>query len=140
MAEQFAQEFEAMIDTGFTGFLSIPLTAAFPLALTLYGTFTYQLADGSVSPKLLGWGTVALEDEIAHGTIVLEPNGSGLLLGMDFLKRLDKALVVSKKGVVLIDEPGIAAPTGPEQPVPETTSAPANATPSAENTPSEPAT
>lgn len=76
MAEQFAQEFEAMIDTGFTGFLSMPLTAAFPLAITLFGTTSYTLADGSISPKLLGYGTVELEGEKAAGSIVLEPNSS----------------------------------------------------------------
>ena len=108
LAEQFAQEFEAMIDTGFTGFLSMPITAAFPLALTLFGTASYSLADGSVSPKLLGFGTVALEDETAAGTIVLEPMSSGLLLGMEFLRKLDKALVVGKNGVVLMDDPFVA--------------------------------
>src|SRR5437870_11037317 len=81
---QFAQEFEAMIDTGFTGFLSMPITAAFPVALTLFGTTTYTLADGSVSPKLLAFGSVELEDEAAHGPIVLEPNSSGLLLEWSF--------------------------------------------------------
>lgn len=106
LSEQFAQEFEAMIDTGFTGFLSMPLTAAFPLALTLFGTTTYTLADGSTSPKLLAYGTVELQGEQAQGSIVLEANSNGLLLGMEFLKGLNKALVLSpKNGVVLTDDP-----------------------------------
>ena len=105
LAEQFAQEFEAMIDTGFTGFLSMPLTAAFPLALTLFGTTSYTLADGSISPKLLGYGNVELSGERADGSIVLESKSTGLLLGMEFLKKLDKALLVSpKNGVVLLDD------------------------------------
>ena len=121
MAEQFAQEFEAMIDTGFTGFLSMPLTAAFPLALTLFGTTNYTLADGSTSPKLLGYGTVELDGEKAQGSIVLEANSSGLLLGMEFLKRLNKALLLSpKNGVVLTDDPDpdVPAPENPEPQIP----------------------
>jgi predicted aspartyl protease len=121
MAEQFAQEFEAMIDTGFTGFLSMPITAAFPLAVTLYGTTSYTLADGSVSPKLLGFGTVALETEVAHGTIVLEPNSTGLLLGMEFLKKLKKALFVGSAGVILVDDAPPTQPDTPTQNVPSAT-------------------
>jgi predicted aspartyl protease len=108
---QFAQEFDAAIDTGFTGFLSIPIASALPLALTLYGTGTYQLADGSQSTRMLGCGAVAVgpgqaDEETAHGIIVLEPNGAGLLLGMDFLRKLNKVLMVgSTLGVWLIDPP-----------------------------------
>ena len=121
LSEQFAQEFEAMIDTGFTGFLSMPLTAAFPLALTLFGTTSYTLADGSTSPKLLGYGAVELEGEKAQGSIVLEANSNGLLLGMEFLRGLNKALVLSpKNGVVLTDDPDPdpVTPTPPNPPAP----------------------
>lgn len=126
LARAFSHEFEAMIDTGFTGFLSIPISSAFPLGLTLYGTTTYTLADGSASPKLLGFGTVAIEagtagEEAAHGVIVLEANSSGLLLGMDFLHKLNKSLIVTKSGVWLIDEPASTTATtapAPKAPAP----------------------
>jgi len=93
-----------MIDTGFTGFLMMPLTESFELALTLYGTSSWTLADGSSQPKLLGFGTVILDDVHTHGVIVLEPNASRPLLGMEFLRRSKRALAVGSGGCLLIDE------------------------------------
>jgi hypothetical protein len=93
-----------MIDTGFTGFLMMPLTEAFELALTLYGTSNWTLADGSSQPKLLGYGTVVIEDIYTHGVIVLEPNTSRPLLGVEFLKKSKRALVVGSRGCGLVDE------------------------------------
>src|SRR4051812_21340427 len=80
------QEFEAMIDTGFTGFLLMPMLSAFPLGLTLLGTSDYTLADNSTSARLLASGTVTVEGEEVTGVIVLETNECGLLLGIDFLR------------------------------------------------------
>src|ERR1017187_10077262 len=98
------QEFEAMIVTGFTGFLMMPIMSACSLGLTLMGTSNYTLADGSTSAKLLALGTVLIEGEPTTGVIVLESNQCGLLLGMDFLRRAKRSLTVSEKGVVLVDE------------------------------------
>jgi predicted aspartyl protease len=104
-----AVEFDAMIDTGFTGFLMMSIVPAFPLGLTLLGSSSYTLADGSNSPKLTAYGTVTCQGESVGGVIVLEPNQCGLLLGMDFLRQARRALVVSEKGVLLIDEKIVAA-------------------------------
>jgi predicted aspartyl protease len=109
ISDQLSQEFEAMIDTGFTGFLMLPLVSAFPLGLTLMGTTNYTLADGSSSSKLLAIGTVVYEGEKSHGVIVLESKGGSPLLGMDFLRNCNKALLVSKSGVLLVDESDIVA-------------------------------
>jgi predicted aspartyl protease len=99
------QEFEVMIDTGFTGFLLMPIMSAFSLGLTLVGTGNYTLADNSTSPKLLAMGSVVVANEDpVHGVIVLEPNQCGLLLGMDFLTKARRSLMVSKLGVALVDE------------------------------------
>ena len=111
--EELKQEFEAMIDTGFTGFLSMPLVSALPLALTLSGTASYTLADGSQSPKLLATGVVEIGQgliEKVEGAIVLEgSNNASPLLGMEFLRKLERCLFVSKLGVVLWEEKELAA-------------------------------
>lgn len=106
LSDKFGQEFEAMIDTGFSGYLSLPLVRAFPLALTLFGTTQYELADGSMSPKLLAHGSIDHEGEITSGLIALESNANcGPLVGMEFLRQSKKMLLLGKGGVVLLDEP-----------------------------------
>jgi predicted aspartyl protease len=106
LAEAFAQEFEAMIDTGFSGYLSLPLVRAFPLALTLFGTTQYELADGSMSPKLIAHGSIDHEGEVTTGLIALEANANcGPLVGMEFLRQSKKMLLLGRGGVILLDEP-----------------------------------
>ena len=105
IAHELKQEFEAMIATGFTGFLLMPIMSAFPLGLTLLGTGNYTLANNSISAKLLASGSVVLgNEEPIQGIIVLEPNDCTILVGMDFLRQAKRCLTVSVKSVALIDE------------------------------------
>jgi predicted aspartyl protease len=127
LSNQFGQEFEAMIDTGFSGFLSLPLVRAFPLALTLFGTTQYELADGSMSPKLLAHGSIDHEGEITSGLIALESNANcGPLVGMEFLRQSKKMLLLGRGGVMLLDEPPESATTIKEPPEDPPESSPSN--------------
>jgi predicted aspartyl protease len=140
--EQNAQEFEGLLDTGFSGFLSIPLLKAFPCALILQGTASFTLADGAPRVYLVARGTVILGDERETGLVVLNNEATDVLIGMDFLRLFKKALFVSQHGVALLDESivqaGIRAaqqsslPTPPETPIPIAVqnSAPPDSTPS----------
>jgi predicted aspartyl protease len=105
ISDQFAREFDALIDTGFTGFLMLPLTAALPLGLTLYGTSTYTLADGDSSTNLIAVGTVEYEGQRTVGPISLENNVkcTDVLLGMDFIRQSKQVLVVGEAVGILID-------------------------------------
>ena|SRR5215813_3067117 len=89
------EEFEAIIDTGFTGFLAMPLLKAFPLGLILYGTTEVTLADGSASPKLTAKaGVTVTGGDLKIGVAVLEPTSTDILVGMDFLQKFERVLFV----------------------------------------------
>lgn len=88
------RKIECVIDTGFTGFLSIPMVQAFPIGLLLIGTIPVTLADGRVSYKLACLGEAYLGQERQIGTVLIEPSSDQALLGIDFLKKFNKRLVV----------------------------------------------
>lgn len=104
-ARQFSKEFDVVVDTGFSGFVSMPIIEAFPLGLILCGTTTTILADGSQSFKLTAVGTAFIEKEEQAGIILLNV-GSGpsdVLVGMEFLKTFRKTLFVHDQVVALLD-------------------------------------
>ena len=83
-----------LIDTGFTGFLSVPILQAFPIGLLLHSTVSVTLADGSTSSNLVCLGTAHLPGESQAGLIFIEAASSQVLLGLEFLKKFSKKLVI----------------------------------------------
>ena len=88
------QEFDVIIDTGFSGFLSMPLIQAFPLGLPLIGSTEVILADGSRAAKLTALGTATIQTESKVGVVILEANSSDILLGMEFFRSFGKVLML----------------------------------------------
>jgi len=86
--------FTAMVDTGFTGFLLLPIVSAFPVGLILHSTMPIQLADGSVQTKLTCLGQIRFEGQDKIGVVIIEYQNTEVLVGMDFLRRFQKQLIV----------------------------------------------
>ena len=100
---------EALIDTGFSGFISMPMEDAFLLALPLSCCTSSTLADGSTHDKLAAsvharlagkatWG------EATWGEAILEPNSSEYLVGLEFLRTFHLALVLTEREVLLFND------------------------------------
>lgn len=99
------QKFTAMMDTGFSGFLSLPILKAFPLGLILAGTMGITLADGSTHARLTALGRVDFDGKHEIGLILLEWQNTDILLGMDFLKKFGKSIMVDaiNTTVIIVD-------------------------------------
>jgi len=100
--------FEGIIDTGFTGFIQIPFEAALSLGINLspLSISRMTLANGAVERSWIKQLPVTIHDETVSGlcNIPQSPN-SPVLIGMDFLRKFERVLVVSsRKGVFLAHE------------------------------------
>lgn len=83
-----------LIDTGFTGFLSIPILQAFPIGLILATTMPVVFANGQTEDKLVCLGVAKVDGAENIGLILIETKGNQILLGMEFLKKFAFKLIV----------------------------------------------
>jgi len=97
-------EFEAIIDTGFSGFIQLPMQHAFSLKLPLEGTSSYVLADGSRGTSLTALAHTTFGGTTVLGVISLTPGSLDVLVGMDFLRRFKLGLIMTKSKITLSDD------------------------------------
>ena len=86
---------KAVVDTGFTGFVQVPIGVGIGTNLNLWGTQTYTLADGTTSKTLECVGKVKFLGKEMLGVISLAFTGNMALLGIVFLQELGMDMVVS---------------------------------------------
>ena len=94
-------KYTGIIDTGFTGFLQIPLSEAFSLGLPMEGTMRVSLADSTDRVLLTALAQVTFLDETKVGIVTLAPSTNEVLIGMDFLRQFRQTLMISE-GIVFL--------------------------------------
>ncbi len=76
---------EAQVDTGFSGELTLPMSAIERLGIESSGITTYRLGDGSLTPFDSYDATIRWADRVRHVTALVSENfpliGVGLLWG-----------------------------------------------------------
>jgi clan AA aspartic protease len=76
---------EGMLDTGFTGFLCLPIFLAVPLGLALTDTITSELADGTIVDDELVFAGQAEWDGIMMDIAITLTRSEDVLIGTAFL-------------------------------------------------------
>jgi predicted aspartyl protease len=97
-------EFEGIIDTGFNGFIQLPMQHAFSLKLPLEGTSSYILADGSRGTSLTALARTTVGDKSLMGVVILAPGAEDILVGMAFLRQFKLGILMTTGLIVLLDE------------------------------------
>jgi predicted aspartyl protease len=94
----------ALVDTGFSGVISLPVESARLMGLVAHATTFYTLANGQVSePVPLADGYACVEgDAFVPGLFSISENAS-VVVGMDFLARCGKVLIIAPNEVVIVD-------------------------------------
>lgn len=87
------RKINALVDSGFNGYLVIPFVEAFPLGLVLAGMQANTLADGSTSSHLVCKGQVCVDGKCIDTTIDIQ-QANIVLLGTKLLKELGKTFVL----------------------------------------------
>ncbi len=105
-----SKKINALVDSGFNGYLQIPFMEAFPLGLVLAGIQANTLADGSTSSHLVCKGQVCVDGRCIDTTIDIQ-QANIVLLGTKLLKELGKVFTLDAVTgrVEIADSPSLAS-------------------------------
>ena len=93
---------DAVIDTGFSGFVQIPAAVAHELGLSPRITTETQYPDGRVATVPLAWGRITLGSETSEGFIHIQRGSDETIVGIEFLTVFRKILVLSVVDAIVL--------------------------------------
>lgn len=85
-------EIDAIVDTGFNGYLKIPYITAFPLGLPLAGVESSTVSDGRTCENFICKGKVCIEGKCVDTSIDVSP-AEIIMIGTGLLYELKKKLI-----------------------------------------------
>jgi predicted aspartyl protease len=88
-----SKKMEAMVDSGFNGFLQIPAIEAFSLGLVLIGMDDTAVASGESVLHLVCIGNVCVDNVCVTTDIIVLPT-EVILIGTKLLKKLQKTFIL----------------------------------------------
>ncbi len=94
---------DAVLDTGYSGFLCVPREAVESLSLRASGTTMVRAASGESRACPQCAVSVQLGPETGRGILLILEGGNRTLAGMDFLRVFRKALIATHDQAALAD-------------------------------------
>jgi clan AA aspartic protease len=96
---------DALVDTGFTGFVQLPERRAQELGLALQAVSEAQYADGRTGTIPLAWAKVTLGPEVREGFAHIQRGSDEVIVGVELLRVFQKIFVLSitESLVLLVD-------------------------------------
>lgn len=88
-----SKKMNALVDSGFNGYLQIPFTEALPIGLILAGVQSSTMANGQLSSHLVCEGQVCIDNKCIKTTIDIS-QANIVLLGTKLLKELEKIFIL----------------------------------------------
>jgi predicted aspartyl protease len=110
-ARENAREFDAIIDTGFNGFISMPSELALGVGLAANITTTVTHADGNDYAGKSGVAWAAFSDQERCEVVIVYDASADVLLGMKFLEVFRLGLIILDQRLWLVP---MAEFTGPQ--------------------------
>jgi clan AA aspartic protease len=86
---------DALIDTGFTGFVQLPERRARELGLTRRAVSEAQYADGRTGTIPLAWAKVTLGSDTQEGFVHIQGGSDEVIVGVELLRVFRKIFVLS---------------------------------------------
>jgi predicted aspartyl protease len=101
---QPARDYEAVIDTGFSAFVAMPIGVMIELGLRSEGAARVTLGDGSTIDNLVARASVTVGSRTEICDILLDESSTEVLVGLSLLRAFNLALIITETVVLLYDE------------------------------------